>query len=102
MQEEYEYKLQEIEERMGSVTATERKSTLGKLLSNNQEEDDDLLENFDGIPRFSIMDLLENQRDSIVPRSNYETLVRKRETMSKRGGTEPSQLPRKTTRQSNA
>lgn len=37
------------------------------LLDLNEAEDEDLLQNFDGIPKVSIIDKMDQLRDSIIP-----------------------------------
>ena len=74
----------------------------------DDDDDEDLLKNFDNIPRFSIVDLLEQHRDSIVKRptqfAGTERNSKRRDTLgAKRNGesiTTGSGVPRTSVRKS--
>ncbi len=70
---EIEEKLQEMEIRMASSMHEKpsKKTTMGYIMDDfGFDEDDDLLQNFEGIPRFSIIDLLERHRESMSIKPN--------------------------------
>lgn len=57
---ELEKKFIIMEQRLGQSEKMLRKTTMGQILSEyDMNDDEDLLENFDGIPRFSMIDLLD-------------------------------------------
>ncbi|CDW76706.1 centromeric protein [Stylonychia lemnae] len=106
---EYELKIDELEKNFGGSFISKRDKTqvsnngqfdgeefqfMDEKILGDGDDDEDLLKNFDGIPKQSIIDRLDQHRDSIKPPNLLPLHKQRRDTIASRNQTEvvrPSQ-----------